>query len=128
MLRIGEVATRAGVSVRAVRYYEQQGLLSSTRTSGGQRRYPASVVGRVRLLQHFYLAGLTSRTISDVLPLIDEGEPDPALTARLQTELDRLDQHIRALQDTRGHLQGVVAASTTFHPGCAASTDQVGAT
>ena len=36
-MRIGEVAERAGVSTRALRYYEEQGLLESDRTSSGQR-------------------------------------------------------------------------------------------
>ncbi|MFC7375809.1 MULTISPECIES: MerR family DNA-binding transcriptional regulator [unclassified Brachybacterium] len=44
-MRIGEVAQRAGVSVR---YYEQQGLVSAERSPSGQRLYTADVVERVR--------------------------------------------------------------------------------
>ncbi|MFD8867101.1 MerR family DNA-binding transcriptional regulator [Streptomyces sp. NPDC059590] len=44
--RIGEVAAKAGVSVRALRYYEQQDLLHSSRNPGGQRRYPDGAVDR----------------------------------------------------------------------------------
>lgn len=36
-MRIGEVAAKAGVSVRALRYYEEQDLLDASRSSGGQR-------------------------------------------------------------------------------------------
>jgi len=64
-MRIGEIAHRAGVSTRALRYYEEQGLLSSERTHGGQRTYPESAVERVRLIQQFFTAG--SR-ITPVLP------------------------------------------------------------
>lgn len=39
-MRIGEVAKKAGVSVRALRYYEEQDLLPAERSSGGQRQYP----------------------------------------------------------------------------------------
>jgi MerR family transcriptional regulator, redox-sensitive transcriptional activator SoxR len=60
-VRIGEVAEQAGVSVRALRYYEEQGLVAARRTSGGQRRYPESTVERVRFIQLLYSAGLTSR-------------------------------------------------------------------
>ncbi len=51
-MRIGELAAKAGVSVRALRYYEEQGLLAATRTSSGQRTYPDTAVDRVLLVQH----------------------------------------------------------------------------
>ncbi|ANS63134.1 transcriptional regulator, MerR family [Streptomyces lincolnensis] len=50
-MRIGEVAEQAGVSVRALRYYEEQGLLGSMRTSGRQRQYADGAVERVRMIQ-----------------------------------------------------------------------------
>lgn len=43
-MRIGELAAKAGVSVRALRYYEEQNLLASERSPGGQRHYPHSAV------------------------------------------------------------------------------------
>ncbi len=43
-MRIGDVAHRAGVSARALRYYEQRGLLVADRTPSGQRSYPESAV------------------------------------------------------------------------------------
>lgn len=52
-MRIGEVAERAGVSTRALRYYEEQGLLESDRTSSGQRSYAEAAVERVQLIQQF---------------------------------------------------------------------------
>ena len=55
-MRIGEVARQAGVSTRALRYYEEQGLLASERTPSGQREYAASAVERVRLVQQFFTA------------------------------------------------------------------------
>ncbi len=70
-MRIGEVAAKAGVSVRALRYYEQQDLLHSSRNPGGQRRYADGAVERVRLIQQLYSVGLTSRTIREVLPFAD---------------------------------------------------------
>ena len=39
LLTIGEVARRSGFPQSALRYYEREGLVSSTRTTGGQRRY-----------------------------------------------------------------------------------------
>lgn len=117
-MRIGEVAERAGVSVRALRYYEQQGLLASTRTSGGQRRYPEDAVTRVELIQLLYGAGLSSPTIKDLLPQVDAGESTPASRARLRAEKARLDARIAELQHTRDRLEAVIDVSQAPNPLC----------
>ena len=70
-MRIGELATKAGVSVRALRYYEEHGLLTAERSGRGQRHYAEPAVHRVQLIQHLYAAGLTSRTIADLLPCVE---------------------------------------------------------
>lgn len=59
-MRIGEVAERAGVSVRALRYYDEQQLLPATCTHGGQRQYLDSAVEQVEFIQQLYAAGLSS--------------------------------------------------------------------
>ncbi|MGH9267766.1 MAG: MerR family DNA-binding transcriptional regulator, partial [Acidimicrobiales bacterium] len=46
-LPIGEVAERAGMSVSALRFYEERGLIASTRSEGGRRRYPRHVLRRL---------------------------------------------------------------------------------
>ncbi|MCP2167006.1 MerR family transcriptional regulator [Goodfellowiella coeruleoviolacea] len=107
-MRIGEVAERTGVSVRAVRYYEQQGLLTATRTAGGQRRYPDDAVTRVELIQQLYAAGLSSATIRDLLPYVDAQVSTPASRARLRAERARLDQHITALHQARDRLDALI--------------------
>ena len=63
--------TKTGVSVRALRYYEEQGLLAAARSNSGQRHYPDSAVDRVQLIQQLYAAGLSSKTILDLLPCVD---------------------------------------------------------
>ncbi|HEY8454664.1 MAG TPA: MerR family DNA-binding transcriptional regulator [Actinopolymorphaceae bacterium] len=59
-MRIGELARRTGVSVRALRYYEEQGLLSADRSPNGYREYDESAVDRVDQIQLLYSAGLCS--------------------------------------------------------------------
>ena len=44
LLTIGEVADRSGFPQSALRFYEREGLVHATRTSGGQRRYERSVL------------------------------------------------------------------------------------
>lgn len=55
-MRIGEAATRTGVSPRALRYDEERGLVISQRSSSGQRHYPEGVIARVRLIQLLFAA------------------------------------------------------------------------
>ncbi len=67
-MRIGEVAERTGVSVRALRYYEEQNLLVAEREPSGHRRYAESAVSKVKFIQLLYSAGLTSKTVMELLP------------------------------------------------------------
>lgn len=105
-MRIGELAAQAGVSVRSLRYYEEQGLLTSTRSPSGQRHYTDGEVERVRLIQCLYAAGLSSRTIAEVLPCVDspsERNSDEAFERLLQ-ERDRISRHIDELLRARDAL------------------------
>ncbi|GGV73701.1 hypothetical protein GCM10010294_36190 [Streptomyces griseoloalbus] len=112
-MRIGEFASRAGVSVRSVRYYEEQGLLTSTRSASGQRHYSDDQVERVAFIQRLYAAGLSSRTVADLLPCVDapSAEHSDAALERMAQERDRLTEHIAALLHTRDALDGLVATA-----------------
>ena len=112
-MRIGELASRAGVSVRALRYYEEQGLLKSARTPSGQRTYPEAAVDRVQLIQQLYAAGLPSKTILELLPCVDAGVRTPESQARLASERDRINQQITGLIATRDRLDAVIAAANS---------------
>jgi DNA-binding transcriptional MerR regulator len=112
-MRIGELAARAEVSVRSLRYYGEQGLLAPARSASGQRLYAHSDVERVRFVRHLYAAGLSSRTIGEVLPCVDSpsGETTDEAWARLTEERERLDAHIADLMRTRDALDEVIAAN-----------------
>lgn len=107
-MRIGDVAQRAGVSTRALRYYEEQGLLSSERSASGQRVYPESAVERVRLIQQFFTAGLPSRTILQLLPFVEAGRATPAAFGVLEAERERISAAIRDLASARDALDRVI--------------------
>jgi DNA-binding transcriptional MerR regulator len=108
-MRIGELSVASGASARSLRYYEEQGLLASARSTGGQRHYPSTAVERVTLIQSLLAAGLNSATILDVLPCItQEAIRTPWLAARLRTELDRVEEQIASLHQTRDILAGLV--------------------
>ena len=108
MLRIGEVAARAGVSVRALRYYEEQGLLDSERSPSGQRRYSDDAVDRVHFIQLLYAAGLTSRDVLQILPCVHTGIATPEMMARLLDQRDGIDRQIAELTRARERLDEVI--------------------
>ena len=107
-MRIGEIAHRAGVSTRALRYYEEQGLLSAERTRSGQRTYPGSAVERVRLIQQFFTAGLPSRTILQLLPCVDTGHASAESFELLQSERDRITAAMDDLATARDALDRMI--------------------
>ena len=113
-MRIGEIASKSGVSVRALRYYEEQNLLQATRTSSGQRSFQPDAVDRVRLIQQLYAAGLSSRTIVQILPCVDTGEATPEVMTRLVDERSRIDVQIRELQEAAAQLDRVISIAN--HP------------
>ncbi|GAB3429566.1 MerR family transcriptional regulator [Flindersiella endophytica] len=113
-MRIGELAARTGVSERSLRYYEEQGLLVSTRTSGGQRQYPGLAVDRVIRIQELYAAGLSSKKIFQILPCMRDadGGPSEIATPQLVTDLteerERIDRMISDLIRSRDVLDDVI--------------------
>ncbi|MER0484626.1 MerR family transcriptional regulator [Streptomyces sp. Edi2] len=115
LVRIGEVARAAGVSTRAVRYYEQQGLLISERSPSGQRLYRQDAVTLVRFFQQMFAAGLTSRRIAELLPCWDSGHTDAEQRAMLRTERDRIQAKVDDLQAALDRLDEVIAITDT-HP------------
>jgi DNA-binding transcriptional MerR regulator len=108
-VRIAEVADRAGVSVRALRSYEEQGLLRACRSPGGRRRHPDTAVGRVRLIRQLNAAGLPGKAVRRVPPCADSGEASPELPDRLTAERARIDQRITGLLAARDRLDVVIA-------------------
>ncbi|RKR74412.1 MerR family transcriptional regulator [Frondihabitans australicus] len=107
-MRIGEVAAKSGVSTRALRYYEEQGLLGSTRTTGGQRDYAPSAVERVRLIQQFFAAGLPSRTILRILPCVETGHASPEVFDLLGAERARITATMAELEAARDSLDRMI--------------------
>ncbi|WP_213815381.1 MerR family transcriptional regulator [Glaciihabitans sp. dw_435] len=117
-MRIGDVARQAGVSTRALRYYEEQGLLSPERTASDQRTYAESAVERVRLIQQFFTAGLSSRTILQLLPCIESATASPEVFEVLAAERDRISAAMADLEAARGaldHMIHIVSHPTPEH-------------
>jgi len=77
-MRIGDAAAAAGATPRALRFYEERGLLAPpARSASGQREYGPRHVNRIRLIRDLLALGLTIedlRACADRLHLLEEGE------------------------------------------------------
>lgn len=108
-IKIGELARRAGKSTRAVRLYEEMGLLeSSVRTDGGHRLYDESAVARLTWIDKLQLLGFTLPQIRTLLADLEDGARGPAAMERVrslfQGKLDETRSQIRSLESLAGEL------------------------
>ncbi|SDG25561.1 DNA-binding transcriptional regulator, MerR family [Lentzea fradiae] len=111
-MRIGELSKRTCVSVRALRYYEEQGLLVSERSASGQRRYGDDAVARVQFIQQLYAAGISSASIAEMLPCIATGVASPEVLARLHGHRASVVKQIEDLRATLRQLDRVMDGAT----------------
>ncbi|OON41681.1 redox-sensitive transcriptional activator SoxR [Izhakiella australiensis] len=106
----GEVAKRCGVAVSALHFYEEKGLISSTRNGGNQRRYHRDVLRRVAVIKVAQRIGIPLATIGESLMQIPAGKRMSAkewrqLTTQWRAELDR---RIGTLIRLRDELDGCI--------------------
>ena len=104
---IGEVAGATGVSTKALRYYEQRGLLHEPeRTTGGYRDYTPEIVDRVAFITQAQAAGLTLRQIGEVLAIRDDGRaPCGHVADVVDDRLAEVETCLRELRRTRDQLR-----------------------
>lgn len=115
-MRIGELERRTGVSSRALRYYEEQGLLRPERTPSGYRDYAEADVDHVGHIRTLLAAGLSTETIAEILPCLGvDGQrlvaDCPELLVDLFRERGRLTQSIEGLLAARAALDVVIATA-----------------
>lgn len=115
-VRIGALSQRTGVSVRLLRYYEEQGLLTPHRRPSGYREYQDEDVRTVQHIRTLLAAGLTTHTIADLLPcMVDEGQglapACPDMLPDLYRERERIDSAVADLVAARAVLDTIIAAT-----------------
>src|ERR687892_1604301 len=103
-MRIGELAEQAGVSTKAIRYYEQIGILTPpARTASGYRSYDETTLGRLGFVRAAQAVGLTLGEIRRVIAFRDDGQaPCAHVTDLLRHHAAELEVRIRELQQLRG--------------------------
>jgi DNA-binding transcriptional MerR regulator len=104
-MKIGELSSRTGVSVRMLRYYEQEGLLKPPRSESGYRYYGFEDVERINGIALLNGAGLPLAAIRDLLGCVpSEVTPEPlchALKSRIREQLEQIDRQVKFLNKSR---------------------------
>ncbi len=112
-LHIGEVADRAGLSLRTVRYYEEQGLFEPAgRTAGGFRLYTDDQIDRLMLIKQMKPLGFTVQEMRDLLSARDN-LGHKRTTIRRAAEA-RLDEFAKDAAERCEHLRAELARAEEF--------------
>jgi MerR family redox-sensitive transcriptional activator SoxR len=103
-LTVGEVASRSGVAVSTLHFYEAQGLISSWRNSGNQRRYAREVLRRVAVIKVAQRTGIPLAEIREALATLPENRTPTAadwkkLSARWRLQLNDRIERLTRLRD-----------------------------
>lgn len=121
LLTIGEVARRSGLSIPTLRYYEELGLIVSTRTAGNQRRYPRHVLRRLAFVTAARRIGLSLAQAQEALAsLPSDTAPTPEDWQRLSKPwAEHVAEHIRQLQALQNTLNDCLGCGCLSLTRCA---------
>ncbi|HRH40522.1 MAG TPA: heavy metal-responsive transcriptional regulator [Pyrinomonadaceae bacterium] len=101
-LQIGELATRSGVSVDTVRYYERRQLIAwATRSNGGYRIFPIGTIERIKFIKQAQELGFS---LDDIKQLLANGSGEAEcrrVRDILRQKLSELDQRIKLMHEFR---------------------------
>ena len=110
LLTIGEIARRTGLSVSAIRFYEERGLVQAVRTAGNQRRFLRADLRRLSFALIAQQLGLSLGEIAAELATLPQGRAPTradwqAISRRIRGALQ---QRIAVLERTRDRLDGCI--------------------
>ncbi|MBT0773081.1 redox-sensitive transcriptional activator SoxR [Kineosporia sp. J2-2] len=110
LLSIGELVQRSGLAASALRFYEREGLITATRTAGGQRRYERAVLRRLAFVRAARSVGLSLDEVREALAGLPASRtPTKAdWTAISRSWSRRLDEQIEALVALRDKLDSCI--------------------
>jgi MerR family copper efflux transcriptional regulator len=117
-VRIGELATRSGVPVKTIRYYDEIGVLApADRTSSGYRAYDEPAIDRLAFIRAAQAVGLTLGEIRQVVALRERGEtPCAHVVELLERRASEIEQRIADMQHLRGELRRLAERSQGLDP------------
>ena len=120
LLTIGQLSERSGVAPSAIRFYEAEGLIHSTRTAGNQRRYEQSTLRRVAFVKAAQRVGLSLEEVGEALATLpDNRTPTKSDWHRISKEWrPRLDEQIRRIELLRARLDGCIGCGCLSMKSC----------
>jgi DNA-binding transcriptional MerR regulator len=118
LVRIGEVAEQAGISTKALRYYERFGLVEEAdRNPNGYRDYSPEVLDRLRFIRAAQAVGLTLGEIRGVIAFRDQGTPPCGYVLELiESRAADLDRRITELRRLRDELRSLAQHGRALSP------------
>ncbi len=110
-MKIGELSKLTGVSIRSLRYYEEQGILSPTRLSNGYRIYNETAVDQVHTIKFYLDLGLSIDQISGFLHCVLKNKETfcKEVLPIYEEKLEEIEKQIETLQMIRLNLMERVA-------------------
>ena len=117
-MRIGEIAGRAGVPAKTIRFWEEQGLLPApARTAAGYRDYSPAILERLAFIRHAQAAGLTLAQIRQVLGIRDGGQPACVhVTGLIARRLGEVEARLAELARARDQLAALAGRAAAQDP------------
>jgi MerR family transcriptional regulator, copper efflux regulator len=118
-MHIGELADRAGMSLRTIRHYDEVGLLvPSGRTAGGFRVYTEHDLDRLLVIRRMKPLGFTLEEMAELLAIVDDESTSAASVARLdefiadaEARQAKLAERVAMAEEFVGTLRSLRAAS-----------------
>lgn len=117
-LTIGELATRAGVNIQTVRYYERRGLIPKpARTRSGYRQYRPEAADRLRFIRRAQDLGFALEEIAELLALrVRHASACATVERRAREKIAIVDRKIGELRRMKGTLERLAAACQAREP------------
>jgi DNA-binding transcriptional MerR regulator len=129
-VHISDLAAKAGVTVKAVRYYESQGLLRPDRQANGYRTYTEHDVMVVREIKALLSLGLTAEQTYPFIECLRAGNERadvcPASLTAYRTRIAEVDQRIAELSDLRVRLTDLLADAESWRQRSSGVTTSTG--
>ena len=121
VVSIGDLARRTGLSVSAIRFYEEKGLIQPFRSSGGQRRFLRSDIRRLSFIRVAQTLGLSLDGIAVELAKLPDGRtPTAADWGKISVAMRAmLDDRIAMIERVRDRLDGCIGCGCLSLEKCA---------
>jgi DNA-binding transcriptional MerR regulator len=117
-MHIKELAEQAGVTVKAVRYYESRGLIAPQRASNGYRTYDDADVSVVREVRALLSLGLTAEQTHPFVECLrsgnDRADVCPASLSAYRARIADVDARIAELTDLRAQLAALLDQAENY--------------